>query len=340
MGNIFKSLHKKRFKMKNILITGGAGFIGSHLVKHFVKKYPNYHILNVDKLTYASNIKFLNEIENKNNYSFFKIDICDFKSILKLFKDKKITDVIHLAAESHVDKSIESSIEFGKSNVLGTLNLLEAAKLNWKSKNKNLFYHISTDEVFGTLGEKGKFDEKTKYDPHSPYSASKAASDHFVRAFFDTYNLPILISNCSNNYGPNQNKEKLIPTIIYNLINDTKIPIYGDGKNIRDWLFVEDHINAIDLLFHKGKIGDTYCVGGKNEVSNIDITKKIISIYGSITGKNIVELNKKIIFVKDRLGHDYRYAINISKIKKELNWIPKTNYVLGLKKTVNWYLND
>tara|TARA_A100001015_G_scaffold202490_1_gene226157 strand:- start:386 stop:1366 length:981 start_codon:yes stop_codon:yes gene_type:complete len=326
--------------MKNILITGGAGFIGSHLVKHFVKKYPNYHILNVDKLTYASNIKFLNEIENKNNYSFFKIDICDFKSILKLFKDKKITDVIHLAAESHVDKSIESSIEFGKSNVLGTLNLLEAAKLNWKSKNKNLFYHISTDEVFGTLGKKGKFDEKTKYDPHSPYSASKAASDHFVRAFFDTYNLPILISNCSNNYGPNQNKEKLIPTIIYNLINDTKIPIYGDGKNIRDWLFVEDHINAIDLLFHKGNIGETYCVGGKNEVSNIDITKKIISIYGSITGKNIVELNKKIIFVKDRLGHDYRYAINISKIKKELNWIPKTNYMSGLKKTVNWYLND
>ena len=340
MGNIFKSLHKKGFKMKNILITGGAGFIGSHLVKHFVKKYPNYHILNVDKLTYASNIKFLNEIENKNNYSFFKIDICDFKSILKLFKDKKITDVIHLAAESHVDKSIESSIEFGKSNVLGTLNLLEAAKLNWKSKNKNLFYHISTDEVFGTLGKKGKFDEKTKYDPHSPYSASKAASDHFVRAFFDTYNLPILISNCSNNYGPNQNKEKLIPTIIYNLINDTKIPIYGDGKNIRDWLFVEDHINAIDLLFHKGNIGETYCVGGKNEVSNIDITKKIISIYGSITGKNIVELNKKIIFVKDRLGHDYRYAINISKIKKELNWIPKTNYMSGLKKTVNWYLND
>ena len=326
--------------MKNILITGGAGFIGSHLVKHFVKKYPNYHIYNVDKLTYASNIKFLNEIENKKNYSFFKIDICDLKLILKLFKDKKITDVIHLAAESHVDKSIESSIEFGKSNVLGTLNLLEAAKLNWKSKNKNLFYHISTDEVFGTLGEKGKFSEESKYKPHSPYSASKAASDHFVRAFNDTYKLPTIISNCSNNYGPNQNKEKLIPTIIYNLITNTEIPIYGDGKNIRDWLFVDDHVNAIDLLFHSGKIGETYCIGGENEYSNINITKKIISIYSSITGKSIVELNKKITFVKDRLGHDYRYAINICKIKKELNWIPKTDFMSGLKKTVNWYLND
>lgn len=326
--------------MKNILITGGAGFIGSHLVKHFVKKYSNYHIYNVDKLTYASNIKFLNEIENKKNYSFFKIDICDFKSILKLFKDKKITDVIHLAAESHVDKSIESSIEFGKSNVLGTINLLEAAKLNWKSKNKNLFYHISTDEVFGTLGEKGKFSEESKYNPHSPYSASKAASDHFVRAFNDTYKLNTIISNCSNNYGPNQNKEKLIPTIIYNLMTNTEIPIYGDGKNIRDWLFVDDHVNAIDLLFHRGKIGETYCIGGENEYSNIKITKKIISIYGSITGKSIVELNKKIKFVKDRLGHDYRYAINICKIKKELNWVPKTDFMSGLKKTVNWYLND
>ena len=326
--------------MKNILITGGAGFIGSHLVKHFIKKYPHYHIYNIDKLTYASNIKFLNEIENKKNYSFFKIDICDLKSILKLFKDKRITDIIHLAAESHVDKSIESSIEFGKSNVLGTLNLLEAAKLNWKSKNKNLFYHISTDEVFGTLGEKGKFSEESKYKPHSPYSASKAASDHFVRAFNKTYKLPTIISNCSNNYGPNQNKEKFIPTIIYNLMANTEIPIYGDGKNIRDWLFVDDHVNAIDLLFHKGKIGETYCIGGENEYSNIDITKKIISIYGSITGKSIVELNKKITFVNDRLGHDYRYAINICKIKKELNWIPKTDFMSGLKKTVNWYLND
>jgi dTDP-glucose 4,6-dehydratase len=340
MGDVFKSLHKKGFKMKNILITGGAGFIGSNLVKHFVKKYPNYQIFNVDKLTYASNIKFLNEIENKNNYSFFKLDICDFGSMLRLFKEKNITHVIHLAAESHVDKSIESSIEFGKSNVLGTLNLLEAAKLNWKSKNKNLFYHISTDEVFGALGKTGKFNENSKYDPHSPYSASKAASDHFVKAFYDTYNLPTIISNCSNNFGPNQNKEKLIPTIIYNLLKNTQIPIYGNGKNIRDWLFIEDHINAIDLLFHKGKIGEAYCIGGENEISNIDITKKIISIYSSITGKSIIEINKKIIFVKDRLGHDFRYAININKIKNELDWVPKTDFMSGLKKTVNWYLND
>ena len=244
--------------MKNILITGGAGFIGSHLVKHFVNKYPNYNILNIDKLTYASNIDFLNEIKNANNYNFFKIDICDLKSIFKLFEKEKITDVIHLAAESHVDKSIESSIQFGKTNVIGTLNLLEVAKANWKSNNNNLFYHISTDEVFGSLGLTKKFNEESKYDPHSPYSASKAGSDHFVRSFHDTYKLPIIISNCSNNYGPNQNKEKLIPTIIYNLINNSEIPIYGDGNNVRDWLFVEDHVNAIDLLFHNGKIGQTY----------------------------------------------------------------------------------
>ncbi|MAR62403.1 MAG: dTDP-glucose 4,6-dehydratase [Flavobacteriaceae bacterium] len=325
--------------MKNILITGGAGFIGSHLVKHFVKKYPNYHIFNVDKLTYASNIKFLNEIENENNYTFFKLDICDLNSILEFFNEKNITHVIHLAAESHVDKSIESSIVFGKSNVLGTLNLLEAAKNNWKSNEEKLFYHISTDEVFGTLGEKGKFSEESKYDPHSPYSASKAASDHFVRAFHDTYKLPTIISNCSNNYGPNQNKEKLIPTIIHNLITNTEIPIYGDGKNIRDWLFVQDHVDAIDLLFHKGKIGETYCIGGENELSNIELTKKIISIYSSITGIDNIKLNKLIKYVKDRLGHDKRYAIDITKIKNEFNWIPKTNLEKGLSDTIKYYLN-
>ena len=325
--------------MKNILITGGAGFIGSHLVKHFVKKYPNYHIFNVDKLTYASNIKFLNEIENEKNYNFFKLDICDLDSILKLFHEKNITHVIHLAAESHVDKSIESSIEFGKSNVLGTLNLLEAAKNNWKSNYGKLFYHISTDEVFGTLGNSGKFNEESKYDPHSPYSASKAASDHFVKAFYDTYKLPVIISNCSNNYGPSQNKEKLIPTIIYNLIRNTDIPIYGDGKNIRDWLFVEDHVDAIDLLFHKGKIGETYCIGGENEHSNIELTKKIISIYSSITGTDIIKLNKLIKYVTDRLGHDKRYAIDITKIKNEFNWIPKTNLEKGLSETIKYYLN-
>ena len=325
--------------MKNILITGGAGFIGSHLVKYFVKKYKNYNIINIDKLTYASNIKFLNEIENENNYNFFELDICNLDSMLKLFDKKKITHVIHLAAESHVDKSIESSIEFGKSNVLGTLNLLEAAKNNWKSNDEKLFYHISTDEVFGTLGEKGKFNEESKYDPHSPYSASKAASDHFVRAFHDTYKLPIIISNCSNNYGPNQNKEKLIPTIIYNLMTNTEIPIYGDGKNIRDWLFVEDHVDAIDLLFHKGKIGETYCIGGENEHSNIELTKKIISIYSSITGIDSIKLNKLIKYVTDRLGHDKRYAIDITKIKNEFNWFPKTNLEKGLSETIKYYLN-
>ena len=325
--------------MKNILITGGAGFIGSHLVKYFVKKYKNYNIINIDKLTYASNIKFLNEIENENNYNFYELDICNLDSMLKLFDDKKITHVIHLAAESHVDKSIESSIEFGKSNVLGTLNLLEAAKNNWKSNDEKLFYHISTDEVFGTLGEKGKFNEESKYDPHSPYSASKAASDHFVRAFHDTYKLPIIISNCSNNYGPNQNKEKLIPTIIYNLMTNTEIPIYGDGKNIRDWLFVEDHVDAIDLLFHKGKVGETYCIGGENEHSNIELTKKIISIYSSITGIDNIKLNKLIKYVTDRLGHDKRYAIDITKIKNEFNWFPKTNLEKGLSETIKYYLN-
>ena len=325
--------------MKNILITGGAGFIGSHLVKYFVKKYKNYNIINIDKLTYASNIKFLNEIENENNYNFYELDICNLDSMLKLFDEKKITHVIHLAAESHVDKSIESSIEFGKSNVLGTLNLLEAAKNNWKSNNEKLFYHISTDEVFGTLGEKGKFNEESKYDPHSPYSASKAASDHFVRAFHDTYKLPIIISNCSNNYGPNQNKEKLIPTIIYNLMTNTEIPIYGDGKNIRDWLFVEDHVDAIDLLFHKGKVGETYCIGGENEHSNIELTKKIISIYSSITGIDNIKLNKLIKYVTDRLGHDKRYAIDITKIKNEFNWFPKTNLEKGLSETIKYYLN-
>ena len=325
--------------MKNILITGGAGFIGSHLVKYFVKKYKNYNIINIDKLTYASNIKFLNEIENENNYNFYKLDICNLDSMLKLFDEKKITHVIHLAAESHVDNSIESSIVFGKSNVIGTLNLLEAAKNNWKSYDEKLFYHISTDEVFGTLGEKGKFSEESKYDPHSPYSASKAASDHFVRAFHDTYKLPIIISNCSNNYVQNQNKEKLIPTIIHNLITNTDIPIYGDGKNIRDWLFVQDHIDAIDLLFHKGKIGETYCIGGENEHSNIELTKKIISIYSSITGIDNIKLNKLIKYVTDRLGHDKRYAIDITKIKNEFNWFPKTNLEKGLSETIKYYLN-
>lgn len=325
--------------MKNILITGGAGFIGSHLVKYFVKKYKNYNIINLDKLTYASNISFLDEIKNFENYFFVEADICDLIKIEEIFNKYKISNVIHLAAESHVDSSIENALEFAKTNILGTINLLELCRKNWNKKENNLFYHISTDEVFGTLDEFGVFSENSKYDPHSPYSASKASADHFVRAFYDTHKLPIVVSNCSNNYGPNQHKEKLIPTVINSLINKSKIPIYGNGLNVRDWLYVKDHVEAIDLIFHKGIIGETYCIGGENEIKNIDLIKMIIKEY------DLIQQNKNssmelISFVKDRLGHDYRYAIDISKIKNELNWKPKTNIGIGLQKTINWYLND
>ena len=325
--------------MKNILITGGAGFIGSHLVKYFVKKYKNYNIINLDKLTYASNISFLDEIKNFENYFFVQADICDLKQIKEIFNKYKISNVIHLAAESHVDNSIENALEFAKTNILGTINLLELCRKNWNKKKNNLFYHISTDEVFGTLDESGIFNENSKYDPHSPYSASKASADHFVRAFCDTHKLPVIVSNCSNNYGPNQHKEKLLPTVIHSLINKSKIPIYGDGLNVRDWLYVEDHVEAIDLIFHKGIIGETYCIGGENEIKNIDLIKMIIKEYDLIkTNKNSsIDL---ISFVEDRLGHDFRYAIDISKIKNELGWKPKTSISLGLKKTINWYLND
>lgn len=325
--------------MKNILITGGAGFIGSHLVKYFVKKYKNYNIINLDKLTYASNISFLDEIKNFENYFFIQGDICDMQKIQEIFNKYKISNVIHLAAESHVDNSIENALEFANTNILGTINLLEQSRKNWNKKNNNLFYHISTDEVFGTLNESGVFNENSKYDPHSPYSASKASADHFVRAFYDTHKLPVILSNCSNNYGPNQHKEKLIPTVINSLINKTKIPVYGNGLNVRDWLYVEDHVEAIDLIFHKGIIGETYCIGGQNEIKNIDLIKMIIKEY------DLIQQNKNssvdlISFVKDRLGHDYRYAVDISKIKNELDWIPKTNFIDSIKKTVNWYLND
>ncbi len=325
--------------MKNILITGGAGFIGSHLVKYFVKKYKNYNIINLDKLTYASNIGFLDEIKNFENYFFIQVDICDMQKIQEIFNKYKISNVIHLAAESHVDNSIENALEFANTNILGTINLLEQSRKNWNKKNNNLFYHISTDEVFGTLNESGVFNENSKYDPHSPYSASKASADHFVRAFYDTHKLPVILSNCSNNYGPNQHKEKLIPTVINSLINKTKIPVYGNGLNVRDWLYVEDHVEAIDLIFHKGIIGETYCIGGQNEIKNIDLIKMIIKEY------DLIQQNKNssvdlISFVKDRLGHDYRYAVDISKIKNELGWIPKTNFNDSIKKTVNWYLND
>ena len=325
--------------MKNILITGGAGFIGSHLVKYFVKKYKNYNIINIDKLTYASNLSFLEEINSFENYCFVQADICNLKKIDEIFIKYKISDIIHLAAESHVDNSIENALEFANTNIIGTINLLELSRKNWNKKKNNLFYHISTDEVFGTLNESGVFNENSKYDPHSPYSASKASADHFVRAFYDTHKLPVILSNCSNNYGPNQHKEKLIPTVINSLIKKTKIPVYGNGLNVRDWLYVEDHVEAIDLIFHKGIIGETYCVGGENEIKNIDLIKMIIKEYDLIQ-QNKNSSDDLISFVKDRLGHDYRYAVDISKIRNELGWIPKTNFIDGLKKTVNWYLND
>jgi len=325
--------------MKNILITGGAGFIGSHVVKHFVKKYSDYNIVNLDKLTYASNVDFLNEISSFKNYTFVKADICNFGKIQEVFVKYKITDVIHLAAESHVDNSIENALEFANTNIIGTINLLELSRKNWNKKNKNLFYHISTDEVFGTLDEKGIFREESRYDPHSPYSASKASADHFVRAFYDTHKLPVIVSNCSNNYGPNQHKEKLIPTVINSLINKSKIPVYGNGLNVRDWLYVEDHVEAIDLIFHRGCAGETYCIGGNNEIRNLDLIKLIIKQFDYIKQNKNSSVDL-ISFVNDRLGHDYRYAIDISKIKNELGWEPKTNIDIGLKNTLNWYMNE
>ena len=326
--------------MKNILITGGAGFVGSHVVKRFVNKYPNYNIYNVDNLTYAGNLSNLKDLEDKKNYFFFKIDIKNHNEILKLFIDKKITDVIHLAAESHVDKSIENSFEFAKTNVLGTLSLLEASKISWDLSSKdNIFYHISTDEVYGSLGLKGSFTENSKYDPNSPYSASKASSDHFVRAYHNTYGLPILISNCSNNYGPHQHVEKLIPNIINSLIKQIKIPIYGDGKNIRDWLYVDDHCDAIELIFKNGNSGETYNIGGDYEISNIDLVNSIIKIFDEIKLNTPGKSNKLIEFVSDRPGHDFRYAIDFSKIKKELKWTPKTNFDKGIRDTINWYMS-
>ena len=325
--------------MRNILITGGAGFIGSHLVKHFVKKYKNYNIINVDKLTYASNIHFLKEINNFKNYTFVQTDICNLNEIEEIFKNNKISSVIHLAAESHVDNSIENALEFAKTNILGTINLLEVSRKNWTNSSNNLFYHISTDEVFGSLNENGIFNENSNYDPHSPYSASKASADHFVRSFYDTHKLPVIISNCSNNYGPNQHNEKLIPTVINSLINKSKIPVYGNGLNVRDWLYVEDHVRAIDMIFHNGSVGETYCIGGKNEIKNIDLIKLIIKEFDDIKQNKNSSIDL-ISFVDDRLGHDYRYAIDIAKIKNELGWEPKTNINKGLRNTINWYLND
>lgn len=327
---------------KNILITGGAGFIGSHVVRLFVNQYPDYQIINLDKLTYAGNLANLKDIEGKPNYRFLKADICDFEKMKEVFTTFKVTDVIHLAAESHVDRSITDPFSFAKTNVLGTLNLLQAAKESWKDAyTDKLFYHVSTDEVYGALEFDGTlFTEETRYDPHSPYSASKASSDHFVRAYHDTYGLQTIISNCSNNYGPNQFPEKLIPLFIHNIRQNKSLPVYGKGENVRDWLYVEDHARAIDLIFHKGKVGDTYNIGGFNEWKNIDLIRVIIKTVDRLLGREEGTSEKLITYVTDRAGHDLRYAIDATKIRNELGWEPSLQFEEGIEKTVRWYIEN
>ncbi len=327
--------------MKKILITGGAGFIGSHVVRRMVNKYPDYHIFNLDKLTYAGNLENLKDVEDRPNYTFIKGDIVDRPFIFDLFQEHKFFGVIHLAAESHVDRSIMNPAEFIETNIVGTFNLLHAAKLSWENDmSEHVFYHVSTDEVYGSLGETGYFTEKTPYDPRSPYSASKASSDHLVRAYFHTYKLPVKISNCSNNYGPYQFPEKLLPLMIYNIKNKKPLPVYGKGLNVRDWLWVEDHAAAIDLIFHKGKVGETYNIGGKNEWRNIDIVHKLCEIMDRKLGRKPGESASLITFVKDRAGHDLRYAIDPTKLETELGWRPSVTFEEGLEKTVDWYLEN
>ena len=352
---------------RNIIITGGAGFIGSHVVRLFVNKYPDYHIINVDKLTYAGNLANLKDIENKPNYTFVKADICDFKKMQELMSQYKVDGIIHLAAESHVDRSIKDPFTFARTNVMGTLSLLQAAKLYWEAQSEGYtgkrFYHISTDEVYGALEltdpegiespfttaassehhhayGKEFFVETTKYNPHSPYSASKASSDHFVRAFHDTYGMPTIVTNCSNNYGPYQFPEKLIPLFINNIRHRKPLPVYGKGENVRDWLYVEDHARAIDLIFHKGKIAETYNIGGFNEWKNIDIIKVVIKTVDRLLGNPEGYSLDLITYVTDRKGHDMRYAIDSRKLQRELGWEPSLQFEEGIEKTVRWYLDN
>jgi len=327
--------------MKNILITGGAGFIGCHVVKLFVKKYPEYRIVNMDKLTYAGNLGNLKDIENEPNYFFEKVDICDIQGVKEVFEKYSIDAVIHLAAESHVDRSITNPFEFAQTNIIGTLALLNQAKESWKDNyDGKLFYHISTDEVYGSLGNEGFFLEDTPYDPKSPYSAAKASSDHFVRAYNNTFGMPVVITNCSNNYGPNQFPEKLIPLFINNIRYNKSLPVYGKGENIRDWLYVVDHARAIDVVFHNGKEGETYNIGGFNEWKNIDLIKVICKVMDKQLGREEGTSEKLITYVKDRAGHDLRYAIDSTKLSEELGWEPSLQFEEGIEKTVEWYMDN
>ena len=324
---------------KTLLITGGAGFIGSHVVRKMVNKYPNTQLVNLDALTYAGNLDNVSDVANASNYTFVQGDIIDANFVNTLFEKYRFDGVVHLAAESHVDNSIENPLDFAQTNVIGTLNLLEAARNQWKDDMANKrFYHISTDEVFGSLGKEGAFTEETAYDPRSPYSASKAASDHFIRAYFHTYDLPVVLSNCSNNYGPAQYPEKLIPLFIKNIVENKPLPVYGKGENIRDWLYVEDHAEAIDLVLHQGKIGETYAIGGNNEIRNIDIVYTLIEVTDRLLGRPKGTSLDLISYVVDRLGHDFRYAIDASKIKNELGWKPMTHFEEAIEKTVKSFL--
>lgn len=324
---------------KRILVTGGAGFIGSHVIRLFVNKYPDCQIVNFDKLTYAGNLENLKDVEHAENYVFVKGDIVSVEDVRSVFEKFQITDVIHLAAESHVDRSIEGPMDFVMTNVVGTVNLLQAAKDAWK-EGEHVFHHVSTDEVYGSLGEEGLFMETTPYDPRSPYSASKASSDHFVSAFYHTYGLPVKMSNCSNNYGSHHFPEKLIPLMIHNIVNKKPLPVYGKGENIRDWLWVEDHARAIDTIFHKGRIGESYNVGGLNEWTNIELVRFLCKMMDEKLGRSAGESEELITYVTDRKGHDLRYAIDATKLETELGWTPSITFEEGLDKTVDWYLNN